>query len=182
MSEKEKIKHKPGEYLMSDQSTATSYYKRKDTTWRWPDKFKQEYCEDIVEFMSKGKSLSQWATSKKIDPVTLRKYMQKYPEFAKAKDRAVQANMAYWESVGELGTVGKIPNFKDSTYKFLMKNRFPNVYKDVHHTEQTTTVRFETFVNEAGQIEHKKEDVQDADVISETEGPDKPQLPDKKEE
>ena len=66
--------------------------------------------------------------------------------------------MAYWESIGERGTVGQIPKFQQATYRFMMKNRFPHVYKDVHHHESTTTVKFETFVNDAGQIESSKHD------------------------
>ena len=49
----------------------------------------------------------------------------------------------------------------------MMKNRFPHVYKDVHHTEQTTTIKFETFVNEFGQIENKKEDLLEGEIVDE---------------
>ena len=165
-----KVKHKPGEYLLGHQSNYDSCYDRKDKDLkRWPGKFKEEYCQDIVEFMGSGKSLAQWATKHKINPLTIKNWAHKYPQFLRARDEAIQAHMAYWEHIGEAGTVGKIPGFRDSTYRFMMKNRFPHVYKDVHHTEQTTTIKFETFVNEHGQIEQTRQDLLEGEIVEETE-------------
>ena len=165
---KQKVKHRPGQYLLSHQTDNTPYPVAKHNNGR-PTTYKPEYCQDIVEFMGQGKSLAQWATKHGISPQCIMRWPHKYPDFRKAKDVAIQAHMAYWESIGEAGTTGKIPGFRDSTYRFMMKNRFPHVYKDVHQVEQTTTIKFETFVNEHGQIEQTRQDLLEGEVIEENE-------------
>lgn len=150
---KQKVKHRPGEYLLSHQTDNQVYERKTDSNVGRPSDYKPEYCDDIVEFMSKGRSIAQWLTKHKIHHNTMKRWASRFPSFRQAKDRAIQANMAYWESIGERATVGQIPRFQQATYRFMMKNRFPHVYKDIHHTEQTTTVKFETFVNETGQIQ-----------------------------
>ena len=157
---KQKVKHKPGQYLLSHQANDKPDYVRKTDNEKMgrPSTFKEEYCDDIVQFMSKGKSLAQWITKHGLREGQMKRWTSMFPKFREAKDRAILANMAYWEDVGERATVGEIPRFHGSTYRFMMKNRFPHVYKDVHHTEQTTTIKFETFVNETGQIQQSSSD------------------------
>lgn len=162
--------HQPGSYKMSHQSESKPRYKRKtnDPNRGRPSHFKPEYCESLVKSMAKGKTINSWLVENKVHLQTYRRWLERFPEFREAKDLGIMASLAYWESVGEKGCEGKISNFNASTYKFLMKNRFPLVYKDVHHNETTTTVRFETFVNESGQIEQaSKQQAIEGEIIAE---------------
>ena len=161
----------PGSYKLSHQVESRPRYQRKtplDSGRGAPSTYKPENCEKLIESMSQGKSITQYLVENGVHIQTHRRWLDRFPEYRKAMDFGIMASMAYWEAMGERGCRGDIPQFNQSTYRFIMKNRFPLVYKDIHHNETTTTVRFETFVNESGQIQQADDkDAIDCEVISE---------------
>ena len=118
--------------------------------------YKPEYCELIVEMMSQGKSFAAFLSEVGVLPDTAHYWYRNYPEFREAKDRGVLAGLRYWEQIGEAATRGELPGHSAQLYKFLIKNRYPQVYRDVQEIKKEVSIKFETSVNEQGQIEQSR--------------------------
>lgn len=86
--------------------------------------FKPEYCDLLVEHMSKGLSFNAFAGVIKVSQAVLYKWSKKYPEFQDARNRGDAAALLHWEKVGRAGMMGKVPNFNAAVYIFSMKNKF----------------------------------------------------------
>lgn len=127
-------------------------------------KYKPEYCQLMIDMMSEGKSYAAFLVAVDVIPSTALKWFVNYPEFREAKDKAILASLAYWENIGERASRGELPGANANLYKFIIKNRFPNVYRDIQEVKKEINVKFETTVNELGQIEQRKE-VEAADQI-----------------
>lgn len=89
-----------------------------------PTKYKHEYCDMLVEHMSKGLSFESFAATIQVHDGTLRDWEAKFPEFAVAKKNGYAHCRIYWEKVGAGGMLGKIPGFNATVWIFSMKNRF----------------------------------------------------------
>lgn len=88
-----------------------------------PSKYKKEYCQMLIDHMSKGFSYESFSTVVKAQRATLYNW-EKNPEFLDAKEKATDLCMLYWEEIGLAGTVGKLRNFQTAMWIFNMKNRF----------------------------------------------------------
>ena len=118
--------------------------------------YKEEYCELVVEMMSEGKSFAAFLSTIGVLPETAHYWYKNYAEFREAKDRAILKGLQYWEEIGERATRGELPGHSAQLYKFLIKNRYPQVYRDVQEIKKEVSVKFETSVNEQGQIEQSR--------------------------
>ena len=98
-----------------------------------PTKWKDEYCELIVEFMGQGYSFEAFCGHIGITTETGYQWVKKKPEFSDAKKRAVNESRIFWEKLGIGGTVGKIKGFNCAAWIFNMKNRFG--WRDRQETE-----------------------------------------------
>lgn len=61
-----------------------------------PTKYKKEFCEDVVEFMSKGKGLIQFAASISVGKDSIYLWDKKHPEFSEALKIGRLKCEAYW--------------------------------------------------------------------------------------
>lgn len=97
-----------------------------------PTKYKKEYCEDIIEFMSKGGSLTQFAADIDVCRETVYEWGRVHSDFSDAIKKAKTKCEAYWEKIGHEGMYlgGKDSPFQASMYIFKMKARFG--WKDKH--------------------------------------------------
>ena len=91
-----------------------------------PTKYKEEYCEKIVEFMSVGGSLTQFAASIDVCRETVYEWGRVHPKFSDAIKMAKTKCEAHWEKIGHEGMYmgGKENPFQASMYIFKMKARF----------------------------------------------------------
>lgn len=62
-----------------------------------PEQYREEYCEDIVEFMAEGKSVTQWAARVGVLRCTVYEWAKRHPEFATALSLGKQAAEAIWQ-------------------------------------------------------------------------------------
>ena len=86
-----------------------------------PTKYKSEYCEKVVELMSKGMSKNEVAANLGVDQVTLYNWADKHIPFFKAIKRGEQLSLAWWESEGRRSLREK--EFNHVLWYMNMKNR-----------------------------------------------------------
>jgi len=110
--------------------------KKKSNAGR-PTKYKPEYCDRLIEWMSKGMSFETFGHEVGVVKDTLYGWVREYPEFSDAKKRAFLAAQVFWEKMAIDHMVS--PNgedgftFNTSSWIFNMKNRFK--WRDrVEHT------------------------------------------------
>ncbi len=123
-----------------------------------PTEYKPEYCDKLIEHMEKGNSFWSFAAECGVSMETISNWTHKYPDFLEAKRVGVAKLLKYDEQFArvalsgllkrpsktikttkenELGelvtkeeTVHDYAQFSQSYYIFLMKNRYPRLYRD----------------------------------------------------
>jgi regulator of sigma D len=97
-------------------------------------KYEPEFCQKLIDHMSKGKSFESFGHVAKAGRRTLYDWVERHPEFKEAKEKAEAAALEFFESRLVAGISGqKIPNFdhkmSNSTLLiFALKTRFHKVY------------------------------------------------------
>lgn len=104
-----------------------------------PTKYKPEYCEMLIEHMKQGFSYDTFCAVIDVHVDTLYNWEKLYPEYSDAKRKAVMMSRYSWEKMGIAGMTGKIPGFRDATWKFNMQNRFK--WSDNSEIKQTIEVK-----------------------------------------
>jgi hypothetical protein len=100
-----------------------------------PTKYRKAICDEIVEFMATGRSISAFAAEKKLSRDILYRWCERYPEFADAMAAGKEASQRWWEALAMAVASGSAAGHK--TYKnansgmvmFMMSRRFPDYYK-----------------------------------------------------
>lgn len=99
-----------------------------------PPHYKPEYCEMLLEHMSKGLSYESFAGLIGCCRKTLYNWETQFPEFLHTKSVGLEQSLIYWEKLG----IDNIINFSESSFQggsssrslnasvwvFNMKNRF----------------------------------------------------------
>lgn len=65
-----------------------------------PPKYKPQYCEELIEEMSKGLSFAAFAGKLRVERKTLYNWKKKYPEFKQAHAIGKSAHQYFWEQTG----------------------------------------------------------------------------------
>lgn len=89
-----------------------------------PTKYKQEYCQQLIDHMAQGLSFESFAGVIGVHDETLRNWSTKYPEFFAARKIGYAKNQVFWEKLGLAGAAGKVDGFNSAAWIFNMKNRF----------------------------------------------------------
>lgn len=100
-----------------------------------PTEYKPEFCKQIIDFMSNGKSLTAFAASIGHHRDSVYEWTKVHPEFSDALKKGRAASEAWWESIGIEGTLGQIKNFNPTAFVWMTKNMFG--WKDKTETEHT---------------------------------------------
>lgn len=97
-----------------------------------PTKYREEYCEQLIEHMATGMSFLTFAAVADVHEDTLYEWVKVHPEFSDAKRKAFTKNRAFWEGKG----IEFLSSDKDgekinaTVWLFNMKNRFPREWRD----------------------------------------------------
>lgn len=121
-----------------------------------PSKFKPEYCEAIIDFMSNGRSAVAFAHSIGVCRDTITEWVKVHPEFSLSFKRASQAAQSYYEDVLTRGMNGEIKNFNVVACIFAMKNRFGADWREKQEVAHSGSISLESLV--VGSIDSKKID------------------------
>jgi len=90
-----------------------------------PTKYKPEYCEQLIEHMSKGLSFECFGPKIGVNRDTLYEWCKVHSEFSDAKKRAVDACLLWWEQISIDWIVNeKFNSLNSASWIFSMKNRF----------------------------------------------------------
>jgi hypothetical protein len=100
-----------------------------------PSLYKPEYCQWAEDLGKEGKSQEQIAATIDVDPATLRRWSDAYPEFRLALTRAKMFEQAWWEDVGQTALFAE--KFNSAVWSKSMSSRFREKYSEKVIQEQT---------------------------------------------
>ncbi len=109
-----------------------------------PTKYRPEYCEMLIEHMTKGLSFESFAAEIDVSLQTIYDWTRAHEEFLEAKNRAFEKCRLFWEKLALLGASGLKSgnidgrNINPTLVIWNMKCRFPKEWRDNKH------VTFET--------------------------------------
>lgn len=103
-----------------------------------PSKYMPEYCEQLIDHMSKGYSFDSFAGVVEVNQDTLHEWAKVHEEFSESKNIAFSKCKIFWEKIGidnilnisETESFGKNEyntksvSLNSSAWIFNMKNRF----------------------------------------------------------
>ena len=94
-----------------------------------PTEYKQEFCDQVIEYGKQGKSITWMAAELDVHKDTLYEWAKVHPEFSDAITRARQHAQRWWEDAGQVGmlTVG---GFNASVWSRSMAARFPEDWRE----------------------------------------------------
>lgn len=98
-----------------------------------PSTYDPAYCEQVVEFMAQGYSLTAFAGSIRVARSTVHEWMERHPEFADAVKTAHGARTATLER--EMLMADSSPRV--TARIFALKNAAPDEWRDRQHHEHT---------------------------------------------
>jgi len=79
--------------------------------WNANTKYKHEYCQQVIDFMSEGMSPAECARAFNVSVKCLHDWRHNFPDFAEAYETALDYNLAYLEGVAREHLV--ITTYKD---------------------------------------------------------------------
>lgn len=88
-----------------------------------PTKYLPEFCEQLIECMSRGLSFEAFAGKIGVHKDTLYEWFKKHPEFSDAKKIGESLSLLYWEELGIKLITGEIDG-NPTPWIFNMRNRF----------------------------------------------------------
>lgn len=90
-----------------------------------PTKYKEEYCQQLIDHMEQGLSYESFAGVVSVSKQTIYDWEKSNPDFLDAKKTGTEKCRLFWEKTGIGGLWGsKEANFNSAVWIFNMKNRF----------------------------------------------------------
>jgi hypothetical protein len=126
-----------------------------------PSTYRAVYCEQVVEHLSQGASLTSFAAEIGVARSTINEWMSAHPEFSDACARAKAKCAAWWERQGrEIAQEGG-GNGSATLVMFGMKNMGAEDWKDasqIDHrsTDGSMTPKPDKIIIEAAKVETAK--------------------------
>ena len=132
-----------------------------------PTKYKSEYCEMIIEHMSKGKSLASFAASIGSYRELLYDWQKANPEFLHACKHAQELSLQWYEDFAQQAMTGRLfdPEYKGKYDKynpnmlqFLMSRRFRDYNQNIqqnHNIDKENNsikITYKTSMTEDGRM------------------------------
>lgn len=88
-----------------------------------PTSYKPEYCQQVIDHCTTGKSIKSFASSIDVHIDTIYAWESAHPEFSEALRKARMNAETYWENLGVQNVTTRTP-FNTDLYKFMGKVRF----------------------------------------------------------
>ncbi len=100
-----------------------------------PTKYKEEYCDLVMEVGSEGGWLAEMAEACDVHRSTMDEWAGKHPKFSEALTRAKQKAQAWFEKTGRHGMTAD--KFNSSLWARQMSSRHPDEYTERNRLEHT---------------------------------------------
>ena len=127
------------EQMLHDHEVARLFAVPKRKVGR-PTKYEPEWMLDrIIDVGRLGGSKDKMASLIGIHIDTMYEWAKEHAEFSEALKIATQLSKVWWENAGQGSMLGMVEGYRDTTWIFNMKNRFPETYRDVKITELNNT-------------------------------------------
>ena len=97
-------------------------------------KYKAEYCQEAIDYLAKGKSITQLSAHVDVGKATIYRWADEHEAFRDALVRGRELSQAYWE--GELCEM----MYSRDVNAPLVKLYFANRFKWTDRTENTTDI------------------------------------------
>lgn len=111
-----------------------------------PEKYKPEFCEQIIEHSKQGLSIESFGGVVGVSKRTIYTWCETHEDFLHACQEASEHSRLFWEKMGVQGAKGELVGFKDRAWIFNMKNRF--AWKDrLEHSGEIKSPRGDAFAN-----------------------------------
>lgn len=108
-----------------------------------PTKYRPEYCEQVIEHMADGASLTSFAAQIEVARSTINEWIDNHPEFREATSIGKAKAAAWWEKVNRGLATGGEGNATSTI--FGLKNMAPEDWHD----------RKDVNMNHAGNVQHE---------------------------
>ena len=95
-----------------------------------PTKYKEEYCEKLIQHMKHGYSFESFAATIDVHRDTLYEWCKVHESFSDAKKIAKDKSLLFFEQVGIAGMTGKLKGFNVAAWIYTLKNRHSDLYTD----------------------------------------------------
>lgn len=102
-----------------------------------PTKYEQRYCDEVVEHMTDGASLTSFAAEIDVARSTINVWMEENPEFSEAVKRGKAKCAAWWEKQGRLGATGGA-QVNPTLVIFGLKNMAGEDWREKQEIDHTT--------------------------------------------
>lgn len=102
-----------------------------------PTKYKPEYCEQVIPFMSQGYSTKAFAGHIGVSLATVYNWMESEPEFLEAIKGGQAASALWWEET--LRNNAKTGEGSAASAIFGVKNRSQEEWKDKHEVDHSNS-------------------------------------------
>jgi hypothetical protein len=97
--------------------------------------YKKEYCQMLIDHMSKGLSYESFAADIKCGHSTLYDWETRYPEFGEAKKQGFDAAFKFWEGLLTAKAYGLKKDIDATCVIFCLKTRFHKHYGEHRRVE-----------------------------------------------
>lgn len=107
---------------IDDQTTSNAEHKKIPKKVGRPTKYKEEYCQKLIEHMSQGLSYETFGVTIGVHLDTCYEWEKRHSKFSEAKKIAFNACQLYWELEGKKGMHRK--DFNAAIWIYNVKARF----------------------------------------------------------
>jgi hypothetical protein len=94
-----------------------------------PSKYSEAYCNEVVEHMREGASLTSFAAEIGVARSTINEWIDNHPAFSEAVNKGKAKCAAWWEKQGRLGATGQAP-VNPTLVIFGLKNMAGDDWRD----------------------------------------------------
>ena len=104
-----------------------------------PTKYKEEYCDQVIEWFKQGYSKAEICLELDICFDTLQDWAEKYPDFSEAIKKGLKFSQGWWEKQGRTGIwfSNEGERLNPTTWYMNMKNRFKDEWMDKPRQDET---------------------------------------------
>lgn len=137
-----------------------------------PTKLDASMIPKLYEMMDQGRSNAQICAELNISERTFYRWKKENEDFREWFEIGQMKRLAYWESLGEAGMLGKIPKFNATIYLANMNSRFNGWAREQKDEKATQTINIENMQVLQGiqQLDDKELDSKIQAALSKYEG------------
>jgi hypothetical protein len=131
-------------------------------------KYRDHYCEEIVEHMAQGLSKESFAGKIRVSRSTLYTWFEKYPEFAEAAGVGELASLYWYEKLGNdnLISLSGLSSLNAGAYALMMTNKHGWRSRAKDEAPDTVVNNTNTQVVKLAELSHEEKELRINELIA----------------